>query len=73
MGISALIQERQLIMKSANPQLPRTAPPRTALPASAWGADTARIHARIDESLAAADPRDDDLDALYRRFLTTPF
>ena len=55
-------------MKSANPQ-----PPRTALPASAWGADTARIHARIDESLAAADPRDDDLDALYRRFLTTPF
>lgn len=43
--------------------------PRTALPASAWGADTARIHARIDESLAAADPRDSDDAELFRRVL----
>ena len=37
------------------------------LPASAWGPDAARIHARIDESLAAADL--DDENALFARVL----
>jgi hypothetical protein len=35
---------------------------RRPLPASAWGADTARIARREDEYLASRDPRDADAD-----------
>lgn len=45
-------------------------PNRTPLPNSAWGPDTARILTRIDQSIAARDPRDDDDDAeLFRKVL----
>lgn len=44
---------------------------RTALPASAWGADTVRICARQDEARWAADPRLDaeELAAAFARAL----